>query len=211
MAASFGLGGRKGAVVADLVPGGPAQKAGVQPGDVVVAVNGHPVTSPNEMTREVAKVQAGDVARLDLFRDGKERTIDVHTGLRPSEAQLAQNGGLGGGDDEGNGAPGTPKASPNAPILGMNLAPLSPAARQEFNLSDTIHGVVVQGVKGSSDAGDKGLRRGDVIVRAGDREVASAADVSAAVGEWKKAGRSSIPLAINRGGRTLFVPIKIDG
>ncbi len=211
MAASFGLGGRKGAVVADLVPGGPAQKAGVQPGDVVVAVNGHPVTSPNEMTREVAKVQAGDVARLDLFRDGKERTIDVHTGLRPSEAQLAQNGGLGGGDDDSNGAPGTPKASPNAPILGMNLAPLSPAARQEFNLSDTVHGVVVQGVKGSSDAGDKGLRRGDVIVRAGDREVASAADVSAAVGEWKKAGRSSIPLAINRGGRTLFVPIKIDG
>jgi len=211
MAASFGLGGRKGAVVADLVPGGPAQKAGVQPGDVVVAVNGHPVTSPNEMTREVAKVQAGDVARLDLFRDGKERTVDVHTGLRPSEAQLAQNGGLGGGDDDSDTAPGAPKASPNAPILGMSLVPLSPAARAEFNLSETVHGVIVQGVRGSSDAGEKGLKRGDVIVRAGDREVASASDVSAAVGEWKKAGRTSIPLAINRGGRTLFVPIKIEG
>ena len=74
-----------------------------------------------------------------------------------------------------------------------------------------MHGVIVEGVKGASDAGEKGLKGGDVIVRAGDREVATAADVSAAVAEWKKAGRTSIPLAINRSGRTLYVPIKIAG
>ena len=211
MADSWGLSGRKGAVVADLVPGGPAQKAGVQAGDVVVAVNGQPVTSPNEMTREIAKIPAGDVAHLDLFRDGKERTLDIHTGLRPSEEQLARNGGPGGdgGDDDSN--PATPHVNPAAPILGMNLAPLTPAMRQRFNLGDTVHGVIVEGVKGASDAGEKGLKGGDVIVRAGDREVATAADVSAAVTEWKKAGRTSIPLAINRSGRTLYVPIKIAG
>jgi serine protease Do len=66
-------------------------------------------------------------------------------------------------------------------------------------------------VKGTSDAGDKGLRRGDVIVRAGDREVTSASDVTAAIGEWKKAGRTSIPLQVTRGGVSLFVPIKIEG
>ena len=65
-------------------------------------------------------------------------------------------------------------------------------------------------MKGTSDAGEKGLHRGDVIVRAGDRDVASAGDVSAAVTEWKKEGRSVIPLAVNRGGRTIFVPIKIE-
>jgi len=210
MADSFGLQGRKGAVIADLVPNGPAQRAGVKPGDVVVAVNGQPVTTPNEMTREVAKVHAGDTAHLDLYRSGKELTIDVHTGLRPSEEQLARNGGQDGGDESDS--PGTaPHATPNAPILGMSLAPLNPAERQQFNLSEQVRGVVVEGVKASSDAGDKGLQRGDVIVRAGDREVASASDVSAAVGEWKKEGRKVIPLAISRGGRTLFVPIKIEG
>jgi serine protease Do len=209
MADSFGLNGRKGAVVADVVPGGPAQKAGVASGDVVVAVNGHAINSYTEMTREVAKVQAGDVARLDVFRDGKERFIDVHTALRPSEEQLAKNDGSGD-DESGNPGPGQ-RAAPGAPILGMELAPLNPAARQEFNLADNAHGVVVEGVKGASDASDKGLQRGDVIVRVGDREVASTGDVSAALSEWKKEGRKSIPLAITRGGRTIFVPLKIEG
>jgi serine protease Do len=66
-------------------------------------------------------------------------------------------------------------------------------------------------VKGSSDAGDKGLRPGDVIVRAGDRDVASASDVTAAVSEWKKAGRTIIPLSVNHAGRNVVVPVKIDG
>ncbi|MDQ2859234.1 MAG: Do family serine endopeptidase, partial [Pseudomonadota bacterium] len=209
LADSYGLAGRKGAVVADLVPGGPAQRAGIQPGDVVVAVNGQPVTSNSEMTREIAKVRAGDVAHLDLYRDGRERTIDIHTGLRPSEAQLALNGGAGGGGDSSPG--GGPKASPNSAILGMSLAPIDPAARQQYSIAAAVHGVLIEGVKGSSDAGEKGLHRGDVIVRAGYREVASAGDVSAAVAEWKKEGRTVIPLAVNRGGRTLFLPIKIDG
>ena len=208
MADSFGLSGRTGAVVADVVPGGPAQKAGVESGDVVVGVNGHPITSYTEMTREVAKVPAGDVARLDIFREGKERSIDVHTALRPSESQLAQNGQ---GDDENGDAGGAGHAAPGAPILGMSLAPLSPGERQQFNLGPTAHGVVIEGVKESSDAGDKGLQRGDVIVRAGDREVASTGDVAAAVDAWRKEGRKEIPLAVSRAGRTIFVPLKIEG
>ena len=210
LAGSWGLGDRKGAQVADLVAGGPAARAGLLSGDVVVAVNGHPVTSSGEMTREVAKAHAGDTIHLDVYRDGKERAIDVHSGLRPSEAQLALNGGPGDGQD--NAGPGINGSTPpHSQILGMSLTPIDPAARRQFSIADPVHGVLVDGVKGSSDAGEKGLRRGDVIVRAGDREVASASDISAAVGEWKKAGRASIPLAVNRGGRTLFVPVKIAG
>jgi serine protease Do len=207
MASSWGLTGRKGAVVAGLVAGGPAARAGLAPGDVVVAVNGHPVTNGNEMTREVAKVRAGDQIHLDVFRNGKQRTVDIVAGLRPSEDQLAQNGALGG-EDEGE-APGASNSARQ--VLGMSLAPIDPASRQAFNIAPTTHGVIIQSVKGSSDAGDKGLRRGDVIVRAGDREVASASDVTAAVGDWKKQGRSSIPLEVSRNGVSLFVPIKIEG
>jgi serine protease Do len=210
MADSWGLSGRKGAVVADLVAGGPAQRAGVEPGDVVVAVNGHPVTTSSEMTREVAKAAAGDTLHLDIYRNGKERTVDVRSGTRPSEEQLAQNGGAG--EDEGAGPSlGGARTAPQSQILGMSLTPIDPAARRQFSIGDAVRGVLVDGVKGSSDAGEKGLRRGDVIVRAGDRQVANASDVSAAVGEWRKAGRSSIPLEISRGGTALFVPIKIAG
>jgi len=211
LAESWGLQGRKGAVVADVVPGGPAQHAGLEPGDVVVAVNGHPVTSNTDMTREVAKTQAGDVAHLDVFRDGKARTVDIRTALRPSEAQLAQNGGAPEGDEDQGVPGGSAKAAPNAPVLGLYLAPIDPRSREQYSIAATVHGVLVSGVKGSSDAGDKGLRPGDVIVRAGDRDVASAGDVTAAVGEWKKAGRTIIPLSVNHGGRNVVVPVKIDG
>ncbi len=211
MAGAFGLAGRKGAVVAELVPGGPADRAGVKSGDVVIAVNGHPVTTSTEMTREVAQAHAGDTIHLDLFRDGHEMTLTVRSGTRPSAAVLAQNGGADQGDDDADAAPNGARAAPNPQVLGMSLAPISPSARQQFSIAEGVHGVVVDSVRGSSDAGEKGLRRGDVIVRAGDREVANANDVTAAVGEWRKAGRESIPLAVSRGGRTIFVPIKIAG
>ena len=174
---------------------------------MVVAVNGQPVESYTDMTREVSKVPVGDVAQLSIFRDGKQRTVDVHTALRPSEAQLAKNDLL-----PGEGAPATPgQPAPRAPILGMELAAVDPATRQEFNLAQNAHGVVIEGVKDSSDASDKGLQRGDVIVRAGDRQVSGTGDISAAINDWKKDGRKIIPLAITRDGRTLFVPLKIDG
>jgi serine protease Do len=209
MAGAWGLTGRKGAVVASLVPGGPAARSGAEPGDVVVSVNGHAVASASELTREVAKVHAGDTLHLNVYRNGKPRTLDIQAGLRPSEEQLARNGGAGG-DDEPDVSPGA-APSPQSHVLGMALTPIDPESRQQYNIGSTVHGVLVQGVKSTSDAGDKGLRRGDVIVRAGDREVASAGDVAAAVGDWKKAGRTSIPLEVTRGGVSLFVPIKIEG
>jgi len=208
MAGSWGLTGQKGAVVAGLVPNGPASKAGVKPGDVVVAVNGHHVTGASEMTREVAKVHAGDSLKLDLYRDGKSKSLEITAGLRPSEEQLAKNGGIGPSDGADEAAP---DATGKGHALGMSLVPIDPEARQSYNLGPDVHGVVVQGVKPSSDAADKGLHRGDVIVRAGDREVSSATDINAAVTAWKKAGRESIPLEITREGQSRFVPIKIEG
>ena len=212
LAESWGLGDRKGAQVIDVMPGGPAQKAGLQPGDVVVAVNGVPVKSNVEMTREVAKAQAGDVIHLDVFRAGKERTVDIRSGLRPSEQQLAQNGGQQPDDEDGGGpAPAHPAVGPA--LLGMQFGSLNADTRGQFNIPDSVKGgAVVEGIKGTSDAADKGLEKGDVIVQAGDREIATAGDLASAVADWKKSGRTSIPLEVRRGDKVLgFVPIKIDG
>jgi serine protease Do len=176
---------------------------------VVLAVNGVPVKSNIEMTREVAKSQAGDTIHLDVYRDGKERTVNIVSGTRPSEQQLALNGQSP--DEEGGGAPAHPAIGPA--LLGMQVAPLNADTRGQYNIPDSVKGgVVVQSVKGTSDAGDKGVQKGDVIVQAGDHEIASAGDLAAAVAEWKHAGRTSIPIAVRRGGQMLgFVPIKIDG
>src|SRR5581483_6860251 len=132
-----------------------------------------------------------------VFRAGKERQIEIKSGTRPPEQQLAQNGGQGGDDEDQGGGDNDHPAVAGPAVLGMQVTPLTPASRGQYNIPDSVRaGVVVQSVKGSSDAGDKGLQRGDVIVQAGDKEVASAADLSAAVAEWKKAGRTSIPLGV---------------
>ncbi|THD79829.1 MAG: Do family serine endopeptidase [Phenylobacterium sp.] len=207
MAEAQGMGDQKGAIVSDLVAGGPSARAGLMPGDVVVSVNGHSVKSSSELTREVAKARPGDVLHLDVIRDGRHNVVDVRSGTRPTESELAanDNGALGQGPR--GGSPATP-AAPQ--VLGLKLAPLDDTARKALSLPATVHGAVVMGVEESSDAGEKGLHRGDVVVRAGDRAVATAADVTAVVDAARKAGRPSVLLGVYRGGRTLFLPLKIS-
>jgi serine protease Do len=207
LAESMGIGGRKGALVADLVPGGPAQKAGVLPGDVIESLNGHDVGSSTELTRLVAQSHSGDVLHLSILRDGKIREINVSSGVRPSEAQLAkaQIGGDDSGGPDGSNAP----AAKTPRTLGMMLGALDGDVRAHLGVPETVHGAVVLGVKSSSDAGEKGLKAGDIIVMAGDRNVTSPSDVTAAVEAAKKDGRTSIRLGVRRDGHTSFLPIKL--
>jgi serine protease Do len=93
----------------------------------------------------------------------------------------------------------------------MALGPLDEATRRRLNAPAELHGVVVESIDQTSDAGQKGLRRGDVIVQAGGRPVASAADVAAAVDGAKKAGRTGVLVGVFRAGRTTFLPLKVSG
>jgi serine protease Do len=191
IADSLGLGSRKGALVAEITPGGPAEQAGLKSGDLILQVNGHEVSSGADLTRQVALAHAGEVIRLQVRRDGQMRELAVHSGVRPSEASLARN-------DRPD--PNAPDAQSDAQkVLGMRLSP------------NPEGGVSIQGVSNASDAGQKGLRAGDVIVRAGDHKATTPADVSAAAAEAKKAGKSSVLLMVERGGRRTFIPLKVDG
>jgi serine protease Do len=190
IADSLGLDGKKGALVADLTPGGPSATAGLRPGDVVLKIEGHDVSSASDLTRQVGQVHAGDVIHLQVRRDGHDQQVDVRSGVRPPEATLAKGdfrGGPGGGAEQD-----IPR------VLGMRVQP-----RAEGGLS-------IAGVSGSSDAGQKGLRQGDVILRAGDHKTDSVADLSSAVAEARKAGHQNVLVMINRDGRNLFVPLKVE-
>ena len=190
IAESLGLGARKGALVSDLTPDGPSEHAGLKPGDLVLKVDGHDVANGADLTRHVALAHAGDVIHLEVRRDGKVQQVDIHSGVRPSEAQLARN--LGGGAPE-------PDATQDAEkVLGMRLAP------------NADGGVAIKGVSSASEAGQKGLRTGDVILQAGEHKVSSPQDVAAAAAEAKKNGRTSVLLMVEHDGRRAFVPLKVE-
>jgi serine protease Do len=191
IADSLGLPAKKGALVSELTPGGPSEAAGLKPGDLILKVDGHDVASGADLTRHVALARAGETIHLDIRRDGQSRTVDIRSGVRPSEASL--NRSLNGGEGD------KPDVQQDAQrVLGMRLAP------------NPDGGVAIKGLSSSSDAAEKGLRAGDVILQAGDRKVASPQDVASAAAEAKKAGRSSVLLMIQHEGRRAFVPLKIE-
>jgi serine protease Do len=205
MAEAQGMGSQKGAIVSDLVPGGPSSRGGLLPGDVIVSINGVGVKTSTELTREVAKAKPGDVLRLDVVREGKHRNVEVRSGIRPSEKDLASNDNNPSVDK----GPLTAPPAPHPSVLGMALGPLDEATRRRLNAPADVHGVVVEGVEATSDAGQKGLRRGDIIVQAGGRPVNAAADVAAAVDGAKKAGHTGVLLGVLRQGRTTFLALKL--
>jgi len=206
VADSLGQSSTNGALVAGLKSGGPSERAGLQVGDLVQAVNGHLVTSASDLTRQVAFAHPGDLLHLTVLRAGRQQTIDLRAGLRPSEPTLAD--GSPGGDGGAQGGAAAAQSSPT--VLGMRLAPLTPADRQRFNIAEQAHGVLVRGVGSDSDADDKGMKPGDLIVKAGDRAANAPADVDAAVAQAKQENRKDVLLLISRGGQTLFVPLKLE-
>ena len=208
IADSLGLKPDQGALISDVVPGGPSDKGGLRSGDIVLTINGHDVTSNSDLTRQVATAHAGDVLHLTVLRDGKRISMDVRSGTRPSEAQLALNDS--GGEEGGAGPSGPDHSRAAVKLLGMSLAPLDGAMRQRYSLAATVHGVVIEGVATDSEAAQTGLSKGDVIARAGERAAVTPADVAAAVGDAKKAGRKGVFFLVTHEGRNVGITVKFD-
>ena len=185
IAASLGLGEARGALVAQLTPGGPAELAGLKPGDLILTLNGRDVTSANDLTRQVALARAGEVLRIGVRRDGQLRTVDVRSAVRPSEVAAAGSGG-----SEGDGA-----GSASAAVLGMQLEP------------NAKGGVTIDHVRADSDAAEKGLRAGDVILSAAGRPVGTPTALADAVAQARRSGRKAVLLLVSRNGQHLFVAV----
>ena len=202
IASSLGIKDSKGALVAEIVPDGPASKAGFEQGDIITSIDGQPVDDATDLTRKVANVPTGQSATFSVSRQGKPLQIKVTIGTRPDQVQLASN-------DVGKDGLLAP-SSANA--AGLGLSSLTPEAKKNFNIADdVITGAVVTKVDPDSDAADKGMQPGDVVLRVGNRVVRTPSDFQAGVAEAKKIGRSSVLLLVahNQGG-TGFVAIDID-
>ena len=208
-AESLGIPLNSGALVAEVTPGGPGARAGLQPGDIVLSVNGTKVGSSTELTRAVARTHSGDVMRLEIRRGGRVQTLSVTSGVRPTIAQL--NSGTGPGAD-----PSTPGAlskpdTNRSTVLGLAVQPLDEAGRRANNVASDVKGVLITDVAEGSDAAKKGFQRGYVIVQANERPVSTPQEFAAAVADARKAGRPSVFLLVNTGrGRNAGVPLKLD-
>ena len=207
-AEALGIPANSGASVADVTPGGPGARAGLQPGDIVTAVNGAKVSSPSELTRAVAATHAGDVMHLQIRRNGRSMALDVRAGVRPSAEVL--NRGQGGGENDDQGAQNAPGVANRQMILGMGVTALTQADRQRYGLGADVRGVLVQSVSDSSDAAKNGLEQGDVIVQANQRPISTPAEFAAAVADAKKAGRPAVFLLVFHKGRNAGVAIRFD-
>jgi serine protease Do len=185
------LGGKapdKGALVGQITPGSPAERAGVKPGDVITAVDGKPVDGSKAVQRNVLGHAIGDKVDLKLWRDGKEMHLDANTAELPGDKDLRAQAGGGG----------SPKAK-----LGIGLQPLTPDLAERLGVAGK-KGVVISSVREGSPAGEAGLREGDVLLEV-DRHAVTTPDLAAKLLTAEKEGGHL--LRIQRGEAAIFVVV----
>ena len=198
VAASLGLSNPKGAIVANVVPDGPAAKAGVRQGDVITAVDGKEIQDSQDLTRRVAGLAAGKSAAFSINRDGSHKTIEVTIGQKKDEQVASAD-------------QGTPSAEPAATgsAMGLGLATVTADLRRTYNLDDDTQGVFVTKVDPESDAADKGIQPGDVLLKVGFQAVRTPQDVEKSVAAAHTAGRKSVLLLVSSNGTSHYVAVDI--
>ena len=208
IASSLGLPKNRGEIVRVVQPGDPAAKAGIQQGDVIISVNGNEVNPDQTVSYLVANIPVGSRVPVEVIRNGKHLTIPVTITQRPTEDELAkQLNQPGSGGDQSTGP-----ATQGSSTMGLSLQAVTPQIARALNLPAGTSGVVIAGIDQSSDAAQKGLQRGDVIMAVQGQRVTSPAQVVAAVDAAKKAGRTSVLLLVKRGtAPEAFIGIDISG
>lgn len=207
VAAALGIQRNEGQIIAAVTPGGPAARGGLRAGDVVTQVNGRSVNPDQSLSYLVAAVSPGQTARLNVLRNGRPQTVNVTVAARPTEEALTEQ--LGGDDDFSQEPPAGSVTPSNGAPLGLSVQPLTPAIARSIRVDPSIQGVVVAAVDPASDAGQKGLQRGDVIRAINGTPVRTAAEMAAAVAQARSAGRPSVLAQVTRASRTSFVAIRI--
>ena len=180
LARAFGLRRARGAVITQVIPGSPADRAGLKEGDVVVRVNGESIDNAADLRNAIGLLRVGAEARIEIIRDGRRRTVKVR--IRERSQERARAGAI---DPRLDGA-----------VLGA-IEPGHPLAGQ-------VEGVEVLEVKRGSPAWVAGLRKGDIIVSVNRQRVKSVADVKRAVHQ----GRDGLLLNIRRGDGALYLVIR---
>jgi serine protease Do len=194
---AMGLSDRKGALVGDVLPDGPAKEAGVQRGDIIVSLGGKEVADAKDLMNQVALVAPGTTVELGIVRDGKKTTAKVRVGKRDEQVAESAAGG------------GSPSGEADISKFGFEVSDLSDQAREQYGVgADVEAGAVIVDVAPDGLAAEAGLREGDVVVEVNQEPVHSASEVGAAV-RSSPAGKGILFL-VSRKGNTFYVVLQQD-
>ena len=188
IADSIGLKEAKGAMVADPLDG-PAAKAGVKAGDAIISVNGDEVADARDLARHIANITPGETATLGIWRDGKQTDIKVKIAAMPKDENKSDGKVIPNGESG---------SSETLDDYGLTVTP-----------SEDGPGLVVTNIDPDSDAAEKGIRPGDVIMSVNNRQVKKVSEFVDAIKEAKKSGRTAVLLQVESNGQNRFVALPI--
>ena len=185
MARSFGLPKAHGALVNDVVPGGPAAKAGILQGDVITSFDGKEVKDVHKLQRLVAETPIGKKAPVELYRNGKKLKVFVTTAPAESAPPQSQR-----------------PTEREAGVLGLSVQELGPEMRAQG-----MYGVVVSDLESGGLAEEAGIQRGDVIVSVNQKKVRNLAEYQRAVRD--ASARGAVALLVRRGSASIYFALKL--
>ena len=188
IAKAMKLNGPAGALISQVSPEGPAQKAGLQSGDVITEINGNPIAESNQLRMTVSMMQPGQDANLKVVRDGQTRQFTVKVEAMPGEKVERASAEPGQSDKT---------------LQGVEVDNLDAQTARQLGISPSTKGVVVTNVDPSSPAAAAGLHEGDVIQEVNRRPVTNSQEFAQAL---KKSGGDSL-LLVNRKGNKLFLAV----
>jgi serine protease Do len=194
IAEALALARPEGALVAEVTSDGPAARAGVRPGDVIVGLGGRPITSPKALSRRVASIDPASETRLEVFRDGAVEALAITVARMPEPEAVASV---------------PPPAAHADARLGVAFEDLTPERRAELGLEADERGAVVVDVDPTKPAAVAGLRPGDVVTAVGQTQVTGAAEAVEALAAVAAAGRDEALFLIERAGQARFVTVPI--
>lgn len=204
IADGLGLTDVHGALVASVTPGGPAEKANIKAGDVIIEFNGQKLDAMRQLPRIVAETAIGKDAAVKLIRDGKT----ISTNVKVGELEKAETDGV---IEKASGEKDTkPAKGVELKDLNVTINNISPLLRETYNIPEDVNGVVVTSIKVASDAAQKGLAIGDVIVEVNQQAVKDAASVEKIVTSVKAEGKQSVLMLVDNQGQgdVRFVALK---
>jgi serine protease Do len=190
LADSFGLDRPRGALIAQVGKGSPAENAGLAAGDIIVSFDGHDIETSADLPHIVGLIAPGTSVEAVIMRDGEERSLEVEVGALAADAVARV--------ETEAGADGTVR------LLGMRIAPVEADLLSDLGITG---GASVVGVKPGSPADESGVQEGDILTRLGSRPISQIADLDGVADELSPG--ASVPARLIRGRSPLFIGIRI--
>jgi serine protease Do len=195
IAKAMGLDSPKGALVASIVDGSPANKAGLKIGDVILNFDGKPINNTNKLPRIVGETPINKTVEMEIFRDGKSQKIPLVVAQPEKDDPFSKDKEIGD--------------KPEKVVLGVGVSNITEELKRNFQIDSGIKGVVVTDIDKSSILAFTGIKAGDVIVSINRKQIDNIDDFEKSFDELTRKGKGSAVLLVSRRGINRFVGIEL--